>query len=57
LHDVQRHVAEDGEIVRAVSQSTPVLILVHYDIEPPGQPVFDAPMRANDLIEAFGAND
>jgi len=44
----------NGEIVRAVSQSAPVLILVHYDIEPPVQAVFDAPMRANDLVEAFG---
>jgi exopolysaccharide production protein ExoY len=34
LDAVQRHVAEDGEIVRAVFQSAPVLILVHHGIEP-----------------------
>src|SRR5208283_347801 len=53
-HDVQGHVAENGEIVGTVSQTAPVLILVHDDIEPPVQPIFDAPMRANDFVEAFG---
>ena len=41
-------------IVGTVSQTAPVLILVHDDIEPPVQPIFDAPMRANDFVEAFG---
>jgi hypothetical protein len=46
-------VAENGEIVGCVSQTAPVLILVHDDIEPPMQPILDAPMGANDLVEAF----
>ena len=46
--------AENREIVGSVFQTTPVLILVHDDIEPPVQPIFDAPMRANDFVEAFG---
>jgi hypothetical protein len=37
LHDVQGHVAENGKIVGSVSQTTPVLILVHDDVEPPVQ--------------------
>jgi hypothetical protein len=41
LQDIQRDVAEDGEIVRAASQPAFVLIVVHDDIEPPMQPVFD----------------
>jgi hypothetical protein len=47
-------VAENGEIVGSVSQTAPFLILVHDDVEPPVQPIFDALMRANDLVEAFG---
>src|SRR5271166_502933 len=35
LHDVQRHVAQHGEIVRAVVETGSVLILVHDDIQPP----------------------
>jgi hypothetical protein len=54
LQDIQRDVAEDGEIVRAVSQSASVLIVVHDDIEPPMQPVFDAAMRAHNFVEALG---
>jgi len=47
-------VAENGEIVGTVSQTAAVLILVHDDIEPPVQAIFDAPMRADDFVEAFG---
>ncbi len=49
--------AENGEIMGSVSQPAPVLILVHDDVEPPVQPIFDTPMRANDLVEAFGRQD
>src|SRR5271165_2380377 len=35
LHHVQRHVSQHREVVWPVVQSAPVLILVHYDIEPP----------------------
>ncbi|CCV05727.1 hypothetical protein MESS2_1650010 [Mesorhizobium metallidurans STM 2683] len=54
LHDVDGHVAQNGEVVWTVAQSAPVLILVHDDIEAPVQTVLDAPVRAHDLIEAFG---
>ena len=54
LHDVDGHVAENGDIVGTVSQMAAVLILVHDDIEPPVQAMFDAPMRADDFVEAFG---
>jgi len=30
-----------------------VLIFIHDDIEPPVQPVFDPPVLAGDLVEAF----
>ena len=53
LHDVDRHVAQDREIVGSVAQPGPVLILVHDDIQPPVQPVFDAPVLTDDLVEAF----
>jgi hypothetical protein len=43
---------QNREVVRAVAQSGPVLILIHHDIEPPVQPVFDAPVLADDLIES-----
>ncbi len=46
--------AENGEIVGTVSQTGPVLVLVHDDVEPPVQAVFDAPMGADDFVEAFG---
>ena len=49
--------AENGEIVGAVSQSAAVLVLVHDDIEPPVQAIFNAPMRACNLVEAFGRQD
>jgi hypothetical protein len=40
--------------MRAVAQSGSVLIFVHDDIEPPVQPVLDAPVVAYHLVEAFG---
>src|SRR3981081_4058696 len=45
LHDVQGHVAENCQIVGAVSQTASVLILVQNDVEPPAQPIFYAPRR------------
>ncbi len=54
LHDVQGHVAQNGEIVGTVSQAAPVLILVHDDVEAPMQAIFDAPVRADDIVESFG---
>ena len=53
LHDVQRHVPEHGQIVWAIAQPGPVPILVHHDIGPPVQPVFDASVRSDDLVEPF----
>ena len=53
LHDVQRHVSQDRQIVWSVAQSAPVLIFIHDDIEPPVQSVFDPPVLAGDLVEAF----
>lgn len=35
LHQVQRHVAQDREIVRAIVVAAPGLILVHDDVENP----------------------
>ena len=42
LHDVQDHVAGNGEMLGAVTQPASVLILVHGDVEPPVQAIFDA---------------
>jgi len=53
LHDIQCHVAQHREVVWAVAQSVPVLVFIHHDIEPPVQPVFDPPVLADDLVEAF----
>ena len=35
LHQVQRHVVQDREIVRAIVVAAPGLILVHNDVENP----------------------
>src|SRR5271166_2748827 len=53
LHDVQRHVAQHGEIVWGVVEATSVVILVHDDVQTPVQLVLHTPMRAHDLVEAF----
>jgi hypothetical protein len=39
LHDVHCHVSQNGEVLRAVAQSVPVLVLIHHDVEPPMQVV------------------
>jgi len=57
LHDVQRHVAQHGQIVWAVVETGSVLILVHGDIKPPMQSVFDTPVETDDLIAALGRQD
>ncbi len=53
LHGVQRHVAEDGEVLWPVAQPCPVLVLVHDDIKPPVQAVLHLPMMTDDLVEAL----
>src|SRR5208283_3981982 len=53
LHDVQRHVAQHGEIVWGVVEASSVVILVHDHVQPPVQLVLHTPMRAHDLVEAF----
>ena len=45
--------AQHGKILWSVAQSCAILVLVHDDIEPPMQPVFHAPMGADDLTEPF----
>lgn len=42
---------ENREIFGTISQSGSVLILVHHDIEPPVQLIFDAPVRSDDRIQ------
>src|SRR4051812_41377134 len=53
LHDVECHVSQDGKIPRAVVHTGSVLILIHHDIEPPVQPVFNPPMLASDVVETL----
>lgn len=45
--------SQDGKIPRAVAPAGPVLILIHHDIEPPVQPVFNPPMLASDVVETL----
>jgi hypothetical protein len=40
--------------VRTVTHACPILVFVHDDIQTPVQPVLYPPMRARDLVEAFG---
>jgi hypothetical protein len=49
-----RRMAENREVFGTVAQPGPVLILVHHDIEPPVQLVFDTPVGSDDLIQSFG---
>ncbi len=46
--------AQDGQVLWAVSQAGAVLVFVHDDIEPPVQLVLDPPMRPGDLVQAVG---
>jgi len=54
LHQVECHVTQDREIVCAVIVAISRAVLVHDGVENPVKPVFDAPIRTNDLSEAFG---
>ena len=54
LHQVERHMAQDGEIVCAVIVAISRLVLVHDGVENPVEPVFDTPMRTSDLTKPFG---
>jgi hypothetical protein len=54
LHQVERHVAQDWEIVCAVIVAIFRPVLVHDGVENPVKPVFNTPMRTSDLAEAFG---
>ena len=51
---VERHVPQDGEVVRAVVHAVPRLIFVHGDVETPVQAILDGPMRTDDLTEPPG---
>lgn len=44
--------AQDREIVRALAQTGPVLVLVHNYVESPIQAVLDAPMLAHDRVQS-----
>jgi hypothetical protein len=44
-HDVESHVAQDGEIVRTIVQAVSGLILAHGNVEAPMEAVFDAGWR------------
>ena len=45
--------SEHSEVVRTVAQSSSVLILVHDHIQAPVQPVFNAPVLADNGVESF----
>src|SRR5215831_17107019 len=53
-HDVESHVAQDGEIVGSVVEAISGLILIHNDVEAPMESIFDAPMGTHDIGEALG---
>src|SRR5215467_7607920 len=40
-HDIESHVAQDGEIVGSIVEAISGLILVHNDVEAPMEPIFD----------------
>jgi hypothetical protein len=52
LHDVQRDLAQNRDVIWAVAQSAPVLMFIHHDIEPPVRAAFDIPMLADNLVDA-----
>jgi hypothetical protein len=54
LHQVERHMAQDGEVVRAVIVAISRLVLVHDGVENSVKPVFDTAMQTCDLAKAFG---
>lgn len=54
MHQVERHVTEDREVVGAIVPAAADLIFVHHHVKHPVQPVLHPPMRANDLAKAFG---
>src|SRR5215467_10289692 len=53
-HDIESHVAQDGEIVGSIVEAISGLILVHNDVEAPMEPIFDAPMGTHYIREALG---
>src|SRR5208282_6912333 len=56
LHDVDRHMSQDGEVLGAMTRSVPGLVFVHDHIQPPVQAILDAPVRADDFVEAFAGH-
>jgi hypothetical protein len=54
LHQVERHTAQDGEVVGAVIVAISRLVLVQERVENRVKPVFDTPMRTSDLTRGFG---
>jgi hypothetical protein len=47
-------VPQDGEILWSVAHAGSVLVLIHHDIKPPVQLIFNAPMLADHVVEALG---
>lgn len=54
LHQVELHMAQDGEVVCAGIVAISRLVLVHDAVENPVELVFDTPMRTSHLTKAFG---
>jgi|HubBroStandDraft_3_1064219.scaffolds.fasta_scaffold733404_1 hypothetical protein len=54
LHQVEHHMAQDGEVVDAVIVAISRLVLVQEGVENRVKPVFDTPMRTSDLTRGFG---
>ena len=53
-HDVERHVAEHGQIVWPVVHAVSSGVFVHGHVEAPVQTILDTPMTAHDFAAAFG---
>ncbi len=43
-----------GEIVRAIAQSSSILVLVYDHVQPPVQPIFHAPVLADHFVQSLG---
>ena len=56
LGDVDGEPSQDGEVLRGISCSDTAVVLVEDDVENPVQLVFDRPMAACDLQQAFGGD-
>jgi predicted transposase YbfD/YdcC len=52
--DVERHASDDAEVGGGVVLATSRIVFVKHDVELAMQVVLDAPMRSDDVAEAFG---